>query len=210
MSKFPPYVPYLEQVNDPSVDSKRRQEIAGKMKRIIEHQNLEVVQHEAAHHIHFNIGIFPKGGDFPRWQTEGLATMFEVPPSEVGASFGSINHTRLSQIRQFYGPRGEGLPPMRDFILNDGLFFQMGGAAYPIGWAINYHLLQNKRDAFRQWMLLMGQREDDWQTQVTVAERSEQFEELFGTINDDWVKAFNDFIASVQLRPSIVPPDFPP
>jgi hypothetical protein len=209
MTTWPPYKVRLDRAKDPSVPWRERQRLKNTMARIIEHKNLEVIQHEAGHHIHFNIGIYPKGGDVPTWMVEGLAQMFEVPPSEVGGSLGATNHYRLALIRQLYGERGEGLPPMRQFILNDGLWYQLGGAAYPIGWALVHYLYHEHREAYAQWAQLLAQRPDDFGERVDVSTKQEQFEEFFGEIDDEWIQDFKDYIAGIQLKRSVLPPDLP-
>lgn len=203
METYPVYSGIIAQTKDKDVPAERRLELAAKLKRRIEHENLEVVQHEAAHHIHFNIGIFPARGDLPRWMTEGLATMFETPPSEAGASFGSINHMRLFQFRNFYGEKGERIGDLREFILNDAAFGGYGG--YLKGWALNLYMIRKHRDAYAKWMQLLGDREDD--ENIDTTQLLAQFEDLFGAINDDWVKDFNKFVSDLQLKRSLLPPE---
>ncbi|RMF76989.1 MAG: DUF1570 domain-containing protein [Planctomycetota bacterium] len=207
METFPPYKAQLEQARNPNVPPQERRRIKNMVLRTIEHDNLEVVQHEAAHHIHFNIGIFPRGGDLPTWMTEGLATMFEAPPSEVGASLGAVNHYRLFHFRRFYGDHGQNLPPLKLFILNDGMW--NGFPSYSIGWALNHYLFRNFREEYGEWMRLLAKRPDDFVTRIETSKKQEQFEDIFGEVDDDWIKAFNDYIASIQLNRAALPPDFP-
>jgi hypothetical protein len=206
MMTYPPYKQQLDRVKDKSVPAAERQRVRSRIEHEVAHENLEVVQHEAAHHIHFNLGIFPAQGDVPRWMTEGLATMFEVPPSDAGASFGAINHFRVYHFRNAFGDRGQNLPDMRQFILNDGVFQQLGFHGYSIGWALNHYLFREHNEAYAKWMQLLAKRDDDWSLRLETAEKQEQFEEIFGEIDDEWVKNFNDYIASIQLRRSVLPP----
>ncbi len=207
MMTYPPYAGRIAASKDPQVPYRDRQKIKSELAREVEHKNIEVVQHEAAHHIHFNIGIFPAQGDIPRWMSEGLATMFEVPPSDVGASLGATNHYRLYHLRRQFGEELQNLPPMRTFILNDGMFFQFGFHGYSIGWALNHYMYQKHRDAYAKWMRLLASRDDDLSMRVDVSEKQEQFEEIFGEINDKWVNDFRTFINGIQLRPSVLPPE---
>lgn len=206
MMTYPPYVQRLEQANAEGTPPAERTRIRSEVQHEVAFENLEVVQHEAAHHIHFNIGIFPARGDVPRWMSEGLATMFEFPPREVGASLGATNHYRLFHFRNTFGEKGERLPDMRTFILNDGLFFQLGFHGYSIGWALNHYMFREHRDAYAKWMRLLGERDDDWNLRVETADKQEQFEEIFGEINDEWVERFNDYIASIPLKTTVLPP----
>lgn len=205
MMTYPPYKRLLDRSKDPSVPLQERRQAKNKLERLVEHENLEVIQHEAAHHIHFNIGIFPRLADLPRWSVEGLATMFEVPPNRSGASLGSLNHVRLYRFRQFFGPRGERTPPIREFIIDDRYF--QGYAGYLVGWALNHYLFHKKREQYAEWMRLLASREDN--VPYTISERQADFERIFGEIDDEWVKEFKDYIASLRYRASYLPPDFP-
>lgn len=207
MLTWPPFAQQLEAARQPGVDAKTRLGVETKIGRLVEHNNFEVVQHEAAHHVHYNIGIFTKFGDTPRWMSEGLATMFEVPPSGSGGSLGSLNHTRLYNFRRVWGEKGERLPDMKTFLLNDGLFFQLGWSGYLIGWTVNQYLYRTQPDKFKQWMQLLGERES--YEEVSVADRLAQFEDIFGEVNDIWVKKYIDYIASLELRRDVLPPEWP-
>ncbi len=207
MRTWPPFAAQLESAKDPSVDWRERQRIQNRVLQLVEHNNLEVVQHEAAHHIQFNIGVFPKLGDMPRWVTEGMATMFEVPPSEVGASLGALNHYRLFQFRQIWGPRGQRLPQLRQFILNDNIWFNFGGASYPAGWAINQYLFRQHPEGFKKWMHLMAQREDN--EQVSVSDKLAQFEDIFGEVDEIWESKFYDYLEGLELKTSHLPVEGP-
>lgn len=205
MMTYPPFKQQLEAVRQQGVDGKTRLQVETKIARLVEHNNFEVVQHEAAHHVHFNIGIFNQLGDTPRWMTEGLATMFEVPPSTTGGSLGSLNHYRLYNFRRYWGEKGERLPDMKTFLLNDGLFFQLGYSGYLIGWSLNQYLFRAKPEGYKKWMQLLGRRESF--EEVSTADRLSQFEDIFGEVDDIWVKKYNDYIANLELKKADLPPD---
>ena len=205
MMTYPPYRSLLERSKDPEVPLQERRRAKNLLERLVEHQNLEVVQHEAAHHIHFNIGIFPGKADLPRWMTEGLATMFEVPPNRTGASLGSLNHVRLYRFREFFGPRGENAPPLREFISDDAYFG--GYRGYLMGWALNHYLFHKKREQYAEWMRLLANLEDN--VPFTQAQRLAEFERIFGEVNEQWEKEFKDYIASLRVRRSFLPPEIP-
>lgn len=187
----------LEALKNAPPDEARR--IRNRITRLQEDYNLRVVQHEAAHHIHFNIGTFPRLADIPRWVVEGLAQMFEIPLYDSGAALGTTNYLRLYQFRQIFGARGERLPDMKVVILNDGWWgANFGGGAYPMGWALNHYLLKRHREQYRQWMQHVADLEEheDW----NITDKQARFEELFGEINEDWTKKFADYIASIELK----------
>ena len=206
MYTWPPIAMAVKKYENPEIDYQLRTRKLNLIERYVNYANLEVIQHEAGHHIHFNIGVFPNEGDVPTWLVEGLTMQFEVPPSRLGASLGTVNHERLRQIRQMYGPRGEGLPPMRTFMLNDAMWYRGGGASYCIGWALVNYLYKTKREAFAGFMRLMAQREDDRGVVVPIAEKLQQMEDYFGEIDDKWIQDFKDYIAEMQLKTSVLPP----
>lgn len=207
---FPPIAAANQRYSDPDVDARIRRRGRNLVNRWVGAFNMEVVQHEAGHHIDFNIGFFPQWGDVPRWLPEGLTQMFEVPPSRMGAAFGKVNYRRLNELRQIYGQQLENLPPMRDFMLRNEIWFQ--GYNYPRGWALVHYLINRFPDEFARFMQLVAQREDDRGVVVPLTEKLDQIEELFGEIDDEWTQAFRDYMNAIPMRPSELPPeitDFP-
>jgi hypothetical protein len=199
MQTWPTIANLKEQLKQ--ADGETRRYIGNRVARWTEHMNLEVVQHEAAHHVHFNIGLFPARGQLPRWMTEGLATMFEVPPGKSGASLGATNHYRLYQFRQIYGKKGERLPDLRLFIVDDRLW--SGGNSYPLGWALNHYLYRRYRDKYSLWIQRLSAREED--VQVSETDRQKEFEDIFGPVDEKWTKNFISYIADIELKMSEIP-----
>ncbi|MCP5119172.1 MAG: DUF1570 domain-containing protein, partial [bacterium] len=140
-----------------------KQFVRNRLKRRMDFFNINVTQHEAAHHIHFNTGVFPKRGDMPRWVTEGLAQMFELPPGKLGGSLGATNHYRLAEFQTQYNRRYGGNPralvKLRHFISDDSTWNPQ--AHYPYGWALNHYLWQKQRDKYAVFMRRMSKREED-------------------------------------------------
>jgi virulence-associated protein VagC len=174
------------------------------IKRWVDAYNMEVLQHEAGHHIDFNIGFFPQRADVPRWLPEGLTMQFEVGPSQLGASFGKINYNRLNELRQQYGPQLQTLPMLRDFMLHQAVWFQ--GYNYPLGWALVYYLIKNYPEELPDFMQIVAQREDDRGVLVPLTEKLEQMEDLFGKIDEEWTQRFKDFISDIPMRQSELTP----
>src|SRR5262249_17399521 len=111
MMDWPPMVQIVENARQKGIDGAERMKRENFVKRYTDQYNLEVVQHEASHHIHFNIGLFNPRAPYGRWITEGMATMFEAPETSSGASLGTINYKRLRDVRQYIGGKPEKLPP---------------------------------------------------------------------------------------------------
>jgi hypothetical protein len=190
-----------EALKDKSVDPDRRRYINNRIKRRQDWYNLTVLQHEAAHHIHFNMGVFNPRGDMQRWHTEGLATMFELPPSEAGGSLGATNHHRLNEYHQLYGKDGKGVGDLRLFLFDDGQF--RGWASYSLSWAVHQFLWKTQREKYAEYMRKIAAREDDVELDST--KKQQEFEDIFGEVNDAWIKKFRDYIASLNLRTSVLP-----
>jgi hypothetical protein len=201
---WPAIARLLERYSNPDVDLQIRRRGRNMLERWVEHYNMEVVQHEAGHHIDFNIGFFPPRADVPRWLPEGLTMQFEVAPSRMGGSFGKVNYARLNELRQQYGPELQALPMLRDFMLHQAVWFQ--GYNYPLGWALVHYLIREYPDELPEFMQIMAQREDDWGVLVPLSVKLQQMEDLFGKIDEEWTQRFKDYINSIPMRQSELPP----
>jgi len=203
MNTWPEFKSVREAMED--ADYERRRFVNNRIQRLSEYFNLEVIQHEAAHQIHFNLGVFPKRADVPTWLVEGMAQMFEVPPSKAGGSLGTHNDYRLFEFRAIYGggQKLKKLPiDLRLFIVDDSQW--KGAESYSMGWAFAYYLFRKHRDGFATYLRIMAEREDD----VTVGQtdRQKEFEDAFGTkIDEALEKDFIEFTNSLQLRRSVMP-----
>lgn len=210
METFPPFASLLEVAKDKNVDHRRRDQIRNVVNRNVEYNNLEVVQHEAAHHIHFNIGMFSRRVFPGRWVAEGMAVQFEVPPSRFGAGMGAINHSRLRQYRMIWGDLMDRKPAPHDFV-RDFLFTMppgaYGGQHYSLGWAKIYYLRRQFPEGFAKFMRSIAEWEED--TEITPNDMQKMFEENFGSIDEAWVEKFAKFMRDMQLRTSELPPDLP-
>lgn len=199
MREVPQIAEMRKQLAQPGVHWRQRQFITNRMNAWSDYYNVTVIQHEAAHHIHFNCGIFNRKGDYPRWLTEGLAQMFELPPGKLGASLGVTNHYRLGEFRKKYRRNRDAVPPSRQFICDDGMW---GMDKYPEGWAMTNYLWAKKREAFSAYMRRLAQRPDGERFNPT--QRQQEFEDLFGAVDDKFHKNFVDFTLNIPYRPSAV------
>ncbi len=198
MSTYPPYAHDLEMAENPDVDHRQRRRIRNITERRIHHYNLEVIQHEAGHHIHFNIGFFDRRADVNTWVVEGLTMQFETPPGKLGGSLGATNHYRLYQFRQIYGYPMRRFPNMRMYIIGDV------GYNYPCSWALTHFLWKKKRAGYAKFMQSIARQEAD--VRLSLTEKQQQFEDCFGPIDEDFEKDFLEFINGIQLRRSALPP----
>lgn len=197
--------PELQQIREalkqPGIPWREKQRFLNRAKRQNDFFNLTVIQHEAAHHIHFNMGVFNRKGDHMSWTVEGLAQMFEVPPGRSGSGLGAINNYRLYEFRAIYGKDPERLGDLRDFIVNDGRW--QGGRTYSYGWALVHYLMRENKAKFAKFMQKQALREDD--VKVSETDRQQEFEDIFGAVDDKFRKKFSDFVNDLSLKISELP-----
>jgi hypothetical protein len=208
---FPVMAALAEKAKDPNTPWRERQRLRNRISRYCEDQTLEVIQHEAGHQIDFNIGLFPRyehtvKADYPRWLVEGTTMMFEVPPSSAGASLGVLNHTRLDQLRLRWGRHPLSVAEWKRFIIDNNMWFHPpgngdSGDSYPLGWALVYYLWKEHRAGYAQYCKAVYNRDED--VEMSNSDREKEFEDIFGRVDEKWVKSFYDFLDSLQLRKSL-------
>jgi hypothetical protein len=213
METWPPVAHRLEAAKTmpPDEGAKKKNEV----ERWVEFQNMDVIQHETGHHIHFNIGLFPRNGleresSVPIWLVEGTTMMFEIPPSSAGGSLGILNHNRLNEVRKFWGPHPLSTAQWKLFLIDNGVWASGVGRgdvalSYPLGWSMVYYLWKEHRDGYAKYLRTVFGREEDFR--MTNTEREKEFEDIFGIVNDDWIKKFYKFLDSLVLKPSLLPPE---
>ena len=189
----------------------RRRHLRNYINRWVESNNLEVIQHETGHHLHFNTGVFtqrgPEGGLAPTWLVEGATMMFEVPPSTTGrggASLGDRNDSRLHEFRQHF-PRRMEPGELKQFIIDNSVWMN-GQYDYPRGWAVVYYLWMEHREGLGEYVRKIHEREELGEDYTRTA-REEDFESCFGRLDDDWIEKFYTFIDGLQVRRSRLPPE---
>ncbi len=93
LQTFPRFKAELDSVSGKNVDWREKRRVTNETMRKVEAFNMEVIQHETGHMIHFNFGLFPmnvfdlmikRGASIPIWLVEGTTMLFEVPPSSAG------------------------------------------------------------------------------------------------------------------------------
>ncbi|MEW6199505.1 MAG: DUF1570 domain-containing protein [Planctomycetota bacterium] len=210
MRTMPGLKEHLEALKRPGTPWREKQRLTNLINRYVEHQNVETIQHETGHHIHFNIGLFPKDGlsreaSVPIWLVEGTTMLFEVPPSKAGASLGVLNNNRLFYLRHLFGERP--LDPQRwKLFLIDNHYWYGGGwgvaESYQLGWAMVYYLWKEHRAGYAKYLQKVFGREEA----LSMTEREAELVECFGPLNDEWFEKFYNFLARLELRPSLVDP----
>ncbi len=212
MRTMPGLKEYLEALKQPGTPWREKQRITNIINRLVEHQNIEVIQHETGHHIHFNIGLFPKDGlsreaSVPIWLVEGTTMMFEVPPSSAGASLGVLNHNRLFFLRATFGLKPLDAQRWKLFMIDNQYWYGSPWSvadSYQLGWAMVYYLWKEHRAGYAKYLQKVFGREEA----LSMTEREAELVECFGQLNEDWFKKFYAFLDGLELRPSLVMPPY--
>jgi hypothetical protein len=198
-----------QRMKDKRTPIQERRKIRNMLERYVEHNNLEVIQHEVGHHLHFNTGVFTKRGEYgglaPTWLVEGTTMMFEVPPSTIGkggSSMGDLNDPRLDEFRRLY-PRWTPYA-LKQFVINNSIWYQ--GYNYPRGWALVYYLYRKHHEGFGKFVNLIHEREEageGW----SMTQQEADFEDCFGKLDEEWVDKMYAYLDSLNIRPSRLPPE---
>lgn len=204
MNTWPPVAAILKRSKDKNIPYDERRKAKNEYQRWANFLNLEVVQHEATHAIHFNIGVFPKMGSVGTWMVEGLCVQFEVPPTQGGGSFGAINYSRLNSFHKMY-MQGDRVVRPWEFVKNMILAPNAGFDAYVMGWALNYYLRKQFKEEYGEWMRLLAAQEDEWSVKgPDLTSKLADFEGIFGKLDEEFVKEFYDYIAAIPIRRSLI------
>jgi len=189
----------------------------GRRKAYSDHINQTVMQHETAHQVLFNAGIHVRGSTNPRWLVEGLACLFETPPSSRGAGFATINQMRLKDFRTavagesskqrltaddyFTAVEKGRIPSLHDLITKPRLLEsrgQSGTTAYALAWALTHYLHRNKTEQFAAYLKDLSSRHPT--TRVNPSRELAVFEKHFGPIDRDFVKQWSEYIFRLKYR----------
>jgi len=197
----------VKRLEEDDMDWRERQKARNRINQIVEFHNVEVIQHETGHHIHFNIGLFPRdafgGQSVPVWLVEGTTMMFEVPPSRAGASLGTLNDYRLFHLKDTWGPHPLSPQQWKLFLIDNSLW--RGFDSYQLGWAMVYYLWKEHRPGYAKYLQkVFGREEGDI---LTMTEREKEFEDCFSRVDDEWVEKFYAFLDGLHVRPSLLPPE---
>lgn len=188
--------------------------------RTVEKVNRLTVQHEVAHQVLFNAGVHVLGAQNPGWVVEGIATLFETPPSRSGAGVGATNQMRLGDFRSCLGggdPRArlkaEDLQvaldarkflPLRELIGEAMLFSRRNDPNlvhyYTQAWSLVFYLQRAKRQKLAEYLRVLGQRKPG-ETHTFQRELAD-FESVFGPPDERFERRWASFILDQRYKPS--------
>jgi len=179
--------------------------------------NRTVIQHEAAHQVLFNAGVHVRGGANPKWIVEGLACLFETPPSEAGTGIAAINQYRLKDFRSAVAEEsGKRVLRAEDFLAaikagrfvsperlvsDPRVFFergQHGATVYAMTWSLTHYLLRRRPRDLAGYLKEISQREPG--RAVTPDEELSLFEKHFGPLDDAFLRQWGGFVLQLPYR----------
>lgn len=167
-----------------------------------ENSDIEVVSHEATHHMASVTGLMPPDAPVPIWAAEGLATYFESPKEAAWSGIGAVNEERLDWYR---GLERERSISNIDFIVSDQIFTRAGSHgstlhAYGQAWALTHFLMARHFEKLVKWYQLIAQKPKN--KQLTPQELVESFNEVFGknrvVLDSEWRRYMNSLKTDLE------------
>jgi len=164
--------------------------------------NRQVVQHEVAHQVLYNIGLHNrKFAANPRWLLEGLAMMFETPPTAGSSGLGAINQLRLVRWRDLADAKD--LPSLRDLITRPELLLPSNPdveKAYTQAWALTHYLERTKKPKLAAYIAAVRDRREA--RVYSAQEEMAEFEKAFGRLDADFVRKWEAYIRKLPVKKS--------
>ena len=205
-------------------NKKQREELDQQMRKlrnrrnnIIESVNQLVVQHEVTHQIFYNCGLHTRNGDNPKWVVEGLACLFEPPPSADGAGLGVINQYRLLNFHEaLTGIEGKAGGRIDHFenavragrlvslqqLIGDKQIFDTRRAnvdgVYAEAWSLMHYLQRFRRDDLSVYLTVLAKRPTG--RGYTREQELMQFEHVFGPITEDFQRRWLKYVLSLRVK----------
>jgi hypothetical protein len=154
-----------------------------------ENADIEVVSHEATHHMAAATGLFPNKSPVTTWAHEGLATYFESPGEAAWSGIGTVNEDRLDRYRELAADREH--CNIR-FIISDRIFSKAGTLdallhGYGQAWALTHFLMNHHFDRLIKYYQLVAAVESEDRLE------SDEYEHLFA-------EAFGDDLDSLEAE----------
>lgn len=143
--------------------------------------NAGTILHEATHQTAFNTGLHSRFGPVVRWESEGLAMLFEARGVNNSQNFprqeDRIHATRLSQLMKLY-QKGEVQGKMAELVVSNDLFRTNAQAAYAISWGMTFYFSEAMPDKYKQFLKNDAARTDF--SSYSRKQRSADFAKTFG------------------------------
>ncbi len=168
-----------------------------------ENSDIEVVSHEATHHMAGNTGLMPGDAPVPTWAAEGLATYFESPKQAAWSGIGSVNKERLKWYR---GLESDKEHSNIDFIISDQIFTRAGSHgstlhAYGQSWALTHFLMAKHFNELFEWYMLIAKKPPG--KRLTEQELIDSFDQVFGknreALDREWRRYMETLKTDLEL-----------
>jgi hypothetical protein len=170
----------------------RRAELSRRLRRNTESLTATVIQHEAAHQIHANIGLVPAGGGTPTWVVEGLAELFELPFVERGATLAEgTNRYRLAEYDVLYGNCADLPAELRRMVADESGW--RGWQDYALAWALTSYLFRRHPEQFGRFVAERAGAD---------AGRLAAFERACGPLDESFAARLADHIDLLRREPA--------
>ncbi len=153
-----------------------------------ENADIEVVSHEATHHMSAATGLFPNKAPVTTWAHEGLATYFESPSEAAWSGIGTVNKDRLRRYRELAGDHAHS---NIGFIVSDRVFSKAGTLdallhGYGQAWALTHFLMNHHFEELIKYYQLVAAIESEDNLE------SDEYEELFAQAFGDDVEGLEE------------------
>ena len=163
-----------------------------------ENADIEVVSHEATHHMSAVTGLFPNKAPVTTWAHEGLATYFESPKEAAWSGIGAVNKDRLKLYRELAADREH--CNLR-FVVSDRIFSNAGtvGAmlhGYGQAWALTHFLMNHHFKELIKYYQLVAAIESE--ENLESDEYENLFAEAFGDDLDTLEKEWRTYMSTLQ------------
>lgn len=163
-----------------------------------ENADIEVVSHEATHHMSAVTGLFPNESPVTTWAHEGLATYFESPSEAAWSGIGTVNEDRLDRYRELAADRQHS---NISFIVSDRVFSKAGTLdamlhGYGQAWALT-HFLMNRHfeELVKYYQLVAAIKSEE---NLEPDEYEDLFAQAFGQDLDSLEEEWRKYMSSLQ------------
>ena len=171
-----------------------------------ENADIEVVSHEATHHMAGLTKLMPDDAKVPTWAAEGLATYFESPKEASWSGIGSVNEERLDWYRALSSDREH---CNISFIVSDQIFTRAGNIGstlhgYGQAWALTHFLMERHPEKLIEYYAEAAKLQGEEEDKLPTPEKNlEAFKKVFGedltSLEMEWQSYMRDLKTDVEM-----------
>lgn len=143
--------------------------------------NAGTILHEASHQTAFNTGLHSRFAPVVRWESEGLAMLFEARGVNNSQNYprqeDRIHAARFAQLKKLYR-EGNVQGKLADLVVSDDLFRTDAQAAYAISWGMTFYFTEVMPSNYKQFLKNDAARTDF--SSYSRKQRAADFAKVFG------------------------------